>query len=75
MHFIKTYPIADGDINAYNSFEDPDKVTIKPHQVVVNGASFRIALPAMSVATVTLTVGLRADRIRRGGAETQRLDT
>jgi alpha-L-arabinofuranosidase len=44
----------DADINAYNSFDNPDKVTIKPHQVAVNGASFRIALPAMSVATVTL---------------------
>ncbi len=44
----------DADINAYNSFDNPDKVTIKPHQVSVNGANFRIALPAMSVATVTL---------------------
>jgi alpha-N-arabinofuranosidase len=44
----------DGDINAYNSFDNPDKVTIKPHEVAVNGSSFRIALPAMSVATVTL---------------------
>lgn len=46
----------DADINAYNSFDHPDQVTIKPHQVAVNGASFRIALPAMSVATVTLQV-------------------
>jgi alpha-L-arabinofuranosidase len=46
----------DADINAYNSFDNPDKVTIKPHQVAVNGASFRITLPAMSVVTVTLQV-------------------
>lgn len=46
----------DADLNAYNSFDNPDRVTIKPHQVAVNSASFRIALPAMSVATVTLNV-------------------
>jgi alpha-L-arabinofuranosidase len=46
----------DADLNAYNSFDNPDRVTIKPHQVAVNGASFRIALPAMSVATVTLNL-------------------
>jgi alpha-N-arabinofuranosidase len=46
----------DSDLNAYNSFENPDRVTIKPHQVAVNGGSFRIALPAMSVATVTLSL-------------------
>jgi alpha-N-arabinofuranosidase len=44
----------DADINAYNSFDNPDKVTIKRHEVAVNGAGFRITLPAMSVATVTL---------------------
>ncbi|MGA3235728.1 MAG: hypothetical protein ABSG03_05475 [Bryobacteraceae bacterium] len=26
------------------SFDNPDRVTIKPHQLAVNGASFRIAL-------------------------------
>ena len=46
----------DADLNAYNSFDNPDRVTIKPHQVAVNGSSFRIALPAMSVATVTLSL-------------------
>jgi alpha-N-arabinofuranosidase len=46
----------DSDINAYNSFENPDRVTIKPHPVAVNGGSFRIVLPAMSVATVTLQI-------------------
>jgi alpha-N-arabinofuranosidase len=46
----------DADLNAYNSFDNPDKVMIKPHEVAVNGASFRIALPAMSVATVTLNL-------------------
>jgi alpha-N-arabinofuranosidase len=46
----------DSDLNAYNSFDNPDRVTIKPHQVAVSGGSFRIALPAMSVATVTLNL-------------------
>ncbi len=44
----------DSDINAYNSFDHPDRVTIKPHQVAVSGGGFQITLPAMSVATVTL---------------------
>jgi len=47
----------DPDINAYNSFDKPDQVTIKPHEVAVEGGSVRVALPAMSVATVTLQVG------------------
>ena len=46
----------DADLNAYNSFDNPDRVTIKSHEVAVNGGSFRIALPAMSVATVMLNL-------------------
>src|SRR5262249_27779764 len=44
----------DSDINAYNSFDNPNRVTIKSHEVSVSGGSLKITLPAMSVATVTL---------------------
>jgi alpha-N-arabinofuranosidase len=46
----------DSDINAYNSFDNPDRVKIKPHEVAVSAGRIRIALPAMSVATVILNV-------------------
>jgi alpha-L-arabinofuranosidase len=48
--------VHDSDINAYNSFDAPDRITIKPHEVAVEGSRVRITLPAMSVATVTLQV-------------------
>ena len=47
----------DSDLNAVNGFDHPDRIAIKPHQVAVDGATFRIALPALSVATVKLEVG------------------
>jgi alpha-N-arabinofuranosidase len=46
----------DPDINAYNSFENPDRVVIRPHPVAVENGRIRLALPAMSVATATLQV-------------------
>ncbi|HYW46981.1 MAG TPA: alpha-L-arabinofuranosidase C-terminal domain-containing protein [Bryobacteraceae bacterium] len=46
----------DSDMNACNSFDNPDRIGIKPHEVAVEGQRVRIALPAMSVATVTLQV-------------------
>jgi alpha-L-arabinofuranosidase len=46
----------DSDLNAYNSFDHPDRVTIQPHEVAVEADRIRIVLPAMSVATVTLEV-------------------
>jgi alpha-N-arabinofuranosidase len=46
----------DSDINAYNGFDNPNRVTIKPHEVAVEGGRVRITLPSMSVATVTLQV-------------------
>ena len=46
----------DSDLNAYNSFDHPDRVTIQPHEVAVEPGRLRIVLPAMSVATVTLDV-------------------
>jgi alpha-N-arabinofuranosidase len=48
--------VHDSDINAYNSFDNPDRITIKPQDVAVDGGAIRITLPAMSVATVTLQV-------------------
>jgi len=47
----------DSDLNAYNSFDNPNRVTIKPHEVAAEGDHVRIALPALSVATVTLQLG------------------
>jgi alpha-N-arabinofuranosidase len=44
----------DPDINAYNSFDNPTRVVIRPHPVTVENGRIRLALPAMSVATVTL---------------------
>jgi alpha-L-arabinofuranosidase len=46
----------DSDLNAYNSFDHPDRVVIKPQEVAVEPNRMRIMLPAMSVATVTLEV-------------------
>ena len=46
----------DSDLNASNSFDHPDRVTIRPHEVAVEPDKIRVMLPAMSVATVTLEV-------------------
>jgi alpha-N-arabinofuranosidase len=46
----------DSDMNAYNSFDDPNRLGIKSHEVAVEGARVRLTLPALSVATVTLQV-------------------
>jgi alpha-L-arabinofuranosidase len=45
----------DSDLNAYNSFQNPDRLTIKPHEAAVEAGRLRIALPALSVATVAVT--------------------
>lgn len=44
----------DADMNAYNSFDDPDKIIIKPHPVTVDNGRMRLDVPAMSIVTVTL---------------------
>jgi alpha-N-arabinofuranosidase len=44
----------DSDINAYNSFDNPDRVTIKSHPVTVESGRIALALPAMSIVTVTV---------------------
>lgn len=46
----------DSDLNACNSFDHPDRVVIRPHEVAVEPGRMRIVLPAMSVATVSVEV-------------------
>jgi alpha-L-arabinofuranosidase len=43
----------DSDMNAANTFDHPDRLMPKAHEVSAEGSSIRIILPAMSVATVT----------------------
>lgn len=47
----------DADINAFNGFDNPDRITPKPHELAVEGGRLRLTLPAMSVATLTVQVG------------------
>jgi len=47
----------DSDMNACNSFDNPDRLVPKPHEVSAEGSNLRITLPAMSVATVTVQLG------------------
>jgi alpha-L-arabinofuranosidase len=44
----------DADMNAYNNFDDPDKITIKSHPVTVESGRMRLDIPAMSIVTVAL---------------------
>jgi alpha-N-arabinofuranosidase len=46
----------DSDMNASNTFDNPDRLKTKPHEVAVDSGRVRIALPPLSVATVTLQV-------------------
>ena len=48
----------DNDLNACNSFEQPDRVTPRPAAVSLDGTRLRVQLPRLSVATIT--VQLRA---------------
>jgi len=47
----------DKDLNAYNSFEQPDRVVPRSHPVQVNGSKVQIDLPRLSVATVVVQTG------------------
>jgi alpha-N-arabinofuranosidase len=42
------------DMNAYNSFDEPDKITLKPHAVALENGRLRVDVPAMSIVTVAL---------------------
>jgi len=50
----KAQILHDADFNAFNGFDDPDRIVPKPHPVSVEGSRVRMDLPSMSVATVTL---------------------
>ena len=52
----KAQILHDSDINAHNTFDQPDKITVKAHQVGVEGGRVKLPLPAMSIATVTLSI-------------------
>jgi alpha-N-arabinofuranosidase len=47
----------DSDLNAFNSFDNPSRITIKRHDVAAAGGTVNVTLPALSVATVTVQVG------------------
>ena len=41
------------DLNACNTFEAPDTIVPRDHEVTMSGGKFAIELPPLSVATVT----------------------
>src|SRR5262249_41595006 len=53
----KAQMLHDSDINAANTFDSPDRIVIKSHEVAAEGDRLRITLPAMSVATVAVQLG------------------
>ncbi len=44
----------DPDLNAANGFDNPDRVTIKPHAVTVEAGRIALMLPALSIVTATV---------------------
>lgn len=46
----------DPDWNAYNGFDNPDKVVPKSHPVVLEGSRVALSLPRLSVATVVVSI-------------------
>jgi len=44
----------DADWNACNTFDNPNRVALRTHPVVVEGSKLRMDLPRLSVATVTV---------------------
>ncbi|MGH9405006.1 MAG: alpha-N-arabinofuranosidase [Terriglobia bacterium] len=44
----------DDDLNACNTFDNPDRLVPKPHPVTVEGSTVRIDAPRLSVITATL---------------------
>ncbi len=44
------------DLNACNTFEAPDTVTIQDHQANASGSSIQVELPPLSVTTVTARI-------------------
>jgi len=44
------------DLNAFNSFENPDAISPKPHPVSVEGSRLHLVAPALSVITIRVQV-------------------
>jgi alpha-L-arabinofuranosidase len=44
----------DADLNAYNSFDQPDRLVPRSHPVRIDGGRLIIDLPRLSVATITV---------------------
>jgi alpha-N-arabinofuranosidase len=44
----------DADLNAYNTFEDPNRVVPRSHPVSADGTRVRLDLPRLSAVTVTV---------------------
>ncbi len=53
----KAEVLHDSDLNAYNSFDNPDRITPKPHEISAEGSRLRVTLPPLSIVTATLQVG------------------
>jgi alpha-L-arabinofuranosidase len=46
----------DNDWNAFNDFDNPERIVPRDHAVTVEGSRIRLDLPRMSMATVTLRI-------------------
>ena len=44
------------DLNAFNSFDNPDNIGPKPHRVSIEGSRLRLAARALSVITIRVQV-------------------
>lgn len=46
----------DSDLNAFNSFDNPGRLTPKPHEISAEGNRLRVTLPPLSIVTANLQV-------------------
>jgi len=46
--------VHDADWNAFNSFDQPERIGVKPLEAALENGKLRVTLPALSVATLTL---------------------
>jgi len=53
---VKAQILHDTDWNAYNSFDNPDRIAPKIHPVTLDGGRLRLDLPRLSVATVSVAI-------------------
>ncbi len=47
----------DDDLNAFNSFDNPDRIVPRKHPVSAQGSTVQLDLPRLSVATITVRLG------------------